>query len=262
MNKTYLTKSLFRIALDCPTKLYYSANEEYNSQSVDDAFLKSLAEGGFQVGALARCYYPDGINVDEKSNDVALRKTAELLQRDDVTIFEAAVKYGNLLVRVDILVKKENLIQLIEVKTKSYDVSDDAEFLNKKGTGVTSAWKPYLYDVAFQQYVLEKAFPGKVIKPYLMLADKNATASVDGLNQKFQLIKLANGQTRVQIAGDCDFEALGDEILIRVPAGTATGMIFEAFFKKETDKGSFAEWVDFVLMEYLLWYWASLFGFY
>jgi len=76
--------------------------------------MQSLAEGGFQIGALARCYYPEGINVDEKNNEAALRKAKDLLKRDEVTIFEAAVKFENLLVRVDILVKMGNLIQLIE----------------------------------------------------------------------------------------------------------------------------------------------------
>ena len=50
----YLTKSLFALALECETKLYYTKKpKEYPDQKIDDPFLDSLAEGGFQVGELA-----------------------------------------------------------------------------------------------------------------------------------------------------------------------------------------------------------------
>ena len=53
----YFTKSRFKLALDCPTKLYYaSLPNVYNNLNVEDDFLQSLAEGGFQVGALAKIY--------------------------------------------------------------------------------------------------------------------------------------------------------------------------------------------------------------
>ena len=51
----YLTKSRFKLALECMTKLYYTGKKkEYADQNVDDTFLKTLAEGGFQVGELAK----------------------------------------------------------------------------------------------------------------------------------------------------------------------------------------------------------------
>ena len=50
----YLTKSRFVMAMECPTKLFYTGKKEYKNQDNDDPFLESLAEGGFQVGALAR----------------------------------------------------------------------------------------------------------------------------------------------------------------------------------------------------------------
>jgi hypothetical protein len=43
------------------------------------------------------------------------------MQRDRVTIFEPTICYENLLVRVDILVKKGDWVDLIEVKAKSWD---------------------------------------------------------------------------------------------------------------------------------------------
>ena len=56
----YFTKTRFSLALDCSSKLYYSGKPEYIDTKNDDAFLAALAEGGFQVGELARCYFEGG----------------------------------------------------------------------------------------------------------------------------------------------------------------------------------------------------------
>ena len=45
----YLTKSRFKLATECPTKLYYTGKKEYLNQKYEDSFLLALAEGGFQV---------------------------------------------------------------------------------------------------------------------------------------------------------------------------------------------------------------------
>ena len=49
----YLTKSRFKQALECPTKLFYTGKPGYLNNSLDNSFLAALAEGGYQVGALA-----------------------------------------------------------------------------------------------------------------------------------------------------------------------------------------------------------------
>jgi hypothetical protein len=51
MSMRYLTKSRFKLALECPTKLFYTKKPEiFPDQTQGDPFLKALAEGGFQVG--------------------------------------------------------------------------------------------------------------------------------------------------------------------------------------------------------------------
>ena len=45
----YLTKSRFKMALECPTKLFYTAKKNYANQKMDDPFLLALADGGFQM---------------------------------------------------------------------------------------------------------------------------------------------------------------------------------------------------------------------
>ncbi len=58
------SKSRFSLALECPTKLFYIGEKEYANQSLEDSFLAALAEGGFQVGELAKQYFPGGHQID------------------------------------------------------------------------------------------------------------------------------------------------------------------------------------------------------
>ena len=192
-----LTKSRFKLGLECPNKLFYTGKpEEYVNNKIDDPFMAALAQGGFQVEALARMQYPDGIFIGAEHYEY--QKAADLtqaaLQQENVTLFEAAFLVDGLFVRTDILVKTGNDIKLIEVKAKSFDPGNPYFFLGKK-EGLVSGWKPYLFDLAFQKYVVQKSNPIFHIRAFLMLADKSKTASVDGLNQMFRVPKDGNPRT-------------------------------------------------------------------
>jgi len=155
----YLTKSRFTTAITCPTKLGYLDDPRFANANTDNEFLKALANGGHQVGALAKCMFPDGIEIDAASHDAQVDQTNALLVQDDVVLFEAAVRVGRLFVRVDLLCKRGATIELYEVKAKGFDSREgEAQIVGKRG-GISSEFKPYLYDVAFQRHVLRKAFP-------------------------------------------------------------------------------------------------------
>jgi hypothetical protein len=241
----YLTKSRFKLALDCPAKLFYTSKSQYPDAKKDDAFLEALAEGGYQVGALAKCYYPDGIDVNERGYDIPLQKTKELLTRDNVIIFEAAFQYKNLFIRADILEKRGNTVNLLEVKSKSFDGSDYKTMLSKKGF-LDTAWTEYVYDVAFQKYVITNAYPDFGVHAYLMLADKNSVASVDGLNQKFELKSAEDDRTTVEIVGDVSREGLGEEILIRICVDNIIDKIFQGTDTSNPSDKSFVEYIHFL----------------
>ena len=53
----YFTKSVFKEAMECPLRLNYCNRKEYANQNLMDDFLIALADGGFQVGELAKIYY-------------------------------------------------------------------------------------------------------------------------------------------------------------------------------------------------------------
>lgn len=130
--RRYLTKSRFKLAYECPTKLFYEGHPEYKNLKKEDAFLEALAEGGFQVGALAQVMHPGGIEIEERNPDAAAEATAPYLKQENFLLFEPALKHGSFLVRADILERRGDTIFLKEVKAKSWK-SGDSFFLKKRG---------------------------------------------------------------------------------------------------------------------------------
>lgn len=241
---SYLTKSRFKVALECQTKLYYNDDPLYANQKIDDPFLESLAEGGYQVGELAKMNFPGGIAVETRIHKEAIEMTDELLKKENAIIYEAAFNFKNLFIRTDILIKEGNSFQLIEVKAKSFDGEDYRDFLNKSGK-IATGWRPYVFDVAFQRYVLSKAKPGFQINAYLMLADKNAKTSVEGLNQCFPIVN-RNGEKRVLVKESLSKEDLGNEILININIDPLIDNILNRSDFIEKEDMSFEEWLDFL----------------
>jgi hypothetical protein len=201
-----LTKSRFKLAIDCPTKLHYAKAENgYRNKNEDNDFLEALANGGHQVGALAKFrYHPDpygaGITVDALVKDDAIRETqARLVAPGRVVIAEAALAFETYFIRVDILIREGQRIELIEVKSKSASNSD----VQKRFAG--SEWRPYLYDIAFQTLVAEKVFPEFTIVPKLLLVNKELPCDVEGLHQNFRIVPdPATRSVRVDVAPGFD----------------------------------------------------------
>jgi len=213
-----LTKSRFKLALTCPTQLYYgnrtseslAPDDRYVDRNQHNDFLKSLADGGYQVGELARFKYhsdPVGaaIAVGTLDYEAALQETDRRLAgppnltgggASKTVIAEAALASGNLFVRADIVVKDpgNRTLHLIEVKSKSVDADEIAgRFRGKKG-GYATTWIPYLYDIAFQTLVARRVLEergaewgmaGWTVSPKLVLVAKERVAQVAGLHQHF-----------------------------------------------------------------------------
>jgi hypothetical protein len=208
----YLTKSRFKIGRECPTKLFYTGKSKYANTNLDDEFLAALADGGFQVGELAKLLYPDGTEVTATGNAEAIAQTQELLMQHTVTLYEAAIATGPYLVRVDILRKVGNEVDLIEVKAKSFCSTDPNVFKGARG-GWVSAMRPYLEDVAFQKFVLKLAYPKWHIKAHLMMVDKAKECAVDGLNQRFRIQRIEGSRQRVIITPGTTLATIGESFL-------------------------------------------------
>ena len=236
-NERYLTKSRFSLAVTCPTKLFYTNKKQFTNNQTDDEFLLALAEGGGQVGELAKYYHPGGHNIDTLDSDEAIKQTNELLLNDKVIIYEAAFKFSHYFIRVDVLVKDGSKIELIEVKAKSFKTEN--KFYNASGF-ISTNWLPYFYDVAFQLWVMQNARPDFIITPYLMLADKNKKTSIDGLNQFFK-IKKENNRKKIIVEQNLDLNKLGDRILKKIDVGDFVEMIYDSRHKKKIESQSFID---------------------
>lgn len=169
-----LSKSDFKIASTCPKKLVY---KKASFETMNDAneYMEMLAQGGHVVAKYAQLSYPNAVEVKGNTIDEAIAETKKLLEENEnATLFEATFLSENKIVRVDILEKKNNVLNLIEVKSKSYNSDDDSYTAQKK-------LKEYIEDVAYQTLVVKEQFPDFEIHSFLLLPDKAKRTSIEGL---------------------------------------------------------------------------------
>lgn len=208
-----LSKSDFKVARSCPTKLYYKESGHYASSLDDDPYLALLAQGGYMVEQIAKARYPDGVELGNRQDPVkGWADTQSAILNGDCVLFEATLLNGRLLARVDILERKGNTLRLIEVKAKSWDSAKDRELADKgkpnpfwaaRGPrAIANTWREYLEDVTFQTLLLESLFPEFRVKPYLCLVDKVEPCITDALPEYFEIVREAgrDGRTRLVTA--------------------------------------------------------------
>lgn len=243
----YLTKSRFKLGMECPRKLYYHGKKDYANQSLEDSFLEALAEGGFQIGELAKLYYPGGYEVTNLDYEKALEDTNKLLKKENIIIYEAAIKHENLFSRVDILIKEGNKLKIIEVKSKSIKRDESME---GSRIDIKSGWLPYVEDIAFQKYLVEKSFPQYEVAGYLLLADKDSKCPSDGLNQKFKISKDKYGRKQVKLRGEISKEDLSEKILIEKDMDELCQVIYNKIYSYQGKETSFSNLLNLLSNTY------------
>ena len=219
MKPTTLSKSRFKLALECPTKVFYSLDRRYVNTKNEDEFLQALADGGFQVGELAKRMYaaedPAAVEITAREEGEQVRQTTEVLGRPAATVFEGTVKHGDMLVRVDVLRKRGDVVDLIEVKSKSFDPNrEDQSFRGRRG-GIRSTWLPYLQDVAFQTWVCRQAYPEIRFRPFLLLVDPANPCSIDGLGTAIRVDRDADNRAVVTVEPGSDVMAIRPPLLMQ-----------------------------------------------
>jgi len=230
-----LTKSRFKLGLECQNKLFFTNKDSYANNKQEDTFLEALANGGFQVEELARMSFPGGelIEGNDWDYEVLWYQTRDLFRNENASIFEAAFLYDGLFVRTDVVVKKGNTIELIEVKAKSFDATEENIFVGARG-GLKSEWKAYLFDIAFQKYVMQLCYPDFKITSYLMMADTSKTASIDGLNQMFRISKKADHRTGIKVLAK-SIDDLGTPVLTKIDISDIVEAIENDVHKYQND---------------------------
>lgn len=238
MTKELLTKSDFKIAQSCPTKLFYKKNKYPNINEINE-YMRLLSEGGYMVGKMAQLLHEEGIEVhagpEEEDLEKSIEETKEYLKKEKITLFESAFLYRNIFNRVDILIKNENTIEVIEIKSKSYNsTKGDRQF-----DSVT--WREYLEDISFQVYVLQKLYPNFQIKPFLILPDKSKRTKIEGLAGWFQIRKdeLKKNNYIVDFTGDIE-KLREEDLLTKIDV---TDKVNEIILETESSIELFSEYV-------------------
>ncbi len=204
-----LSKTDYKIARSCHTKLYYRMLK-YPSNKDEDEYMELLAQGGYMIGAIASLLFPEAIAIYEPNHDKAVQITQEHLQKENVTLLEAAFVSNGKFARPDILIKIGDHLTLIEVKAKSFDSTEPIPFRNKKGM-IVPGWQPYLEDLTFQALILRELFPASTLTCELMMPDKSRTTSIDNLHSLFELNQIAedeSGYPRARFTFTGDVEQL------------------------------------------------------
>ena len=185
-----LSKSNFIIAQSCATKLYYATNK-YPKNTDANEYMAMLAEGGYMVGKLAQLLYPEGIEVKtENGSNYAVKETEELLSsHENITLFEAGISINNKMIRIDILRKIGNTLEIIEVKSKSIDSRIDTKKNKVKKSLNNYEYKEYLEDVAFQKMVLQEKYPLSNVLAFMLMPDKIFLSPLDNILTWFKLLK-------------------------------------------------------------------------
>jgi hypothetical protein len=218
----HLSKSDFKVARTCGTKLYYR-KLRYPSNLEDDPYLEFLADGGYMVETIAKLLFPEGKEIGFGPGVDASALTQEALKKDNVTLFEATFLFGQLLARVDILEKRGNQLRLIEVKAKGFnsqEVADFGPFRGKRGD-ISSKWQPYLEDVAFQTHIVRSLYPKAQVTPFLCLVDKSKTCNAETSFDKFQVVPRAKAEgkkvfSRPEVVFTGNVEALRKNPIVSV----------------------------------------------
>lgn len=195
MQNHYLSKSDFKVAQTCPTKLYYR-KRGYPTTNETNEHLTLLSDQGYLVEAMARALYPNGQWVGQaRDAEAAARETTAALT-DSCVLFEATFLSRGKLARIDILARHGDVFELIEVKSCSFNQQENGKRLQEgkpnlfrslnKPSEILQSWREYLEDVTFQTIVLQEVFPHVTIVPYLIMLDSSAPCQIDGLHRLFE----------------------------------------------------------------------------
>ncbi len=173
-----LSKSDFQLASSCPKKLVYK-KAHYPTSNDTNEYMEMLAQGGYIVGHMATLLFPDGVEITGSTAE-SVAKTNEYLEQENCTLFEAAIKAGQKIIRIDVLKKRGNKLHLIEVKAKSHHTEKDSEKQKKQ-------LEKYIEDVAYQYLVLTEAFPQFEVECSLLMPDKAKRTQIDGMAGWFSI---------------------------------------------------------------------------
>jgi hypothetical protein len=151
-SKIRLSKSKYLQGLQCTKLLYKSVHEPETFPEASEA-LQAVFDTGHEVGIRAQAEFPGGvlIKAGHREPDAAIAETQAAIENGALAIFEAAFRFEDVLIRVDVFSRKSAKAawDLYEVKSTT-DIKD-----------------VHLPDIAVQTWVLQNCGL-RLGKQYLM----------------------------------------------------------------------------------------------
>jgi predicted RecB family nuclease len=171
-----ISKSKFIAGVQCLKRLYLLVHARELAAQPDGSD-QAIIEQGREVGLLARQLFPGGVEVDGSGGlEAAIRTTRELVKNPDVpAIFEAAFEHNDVVVKTDILQRREeNRWRLVEVKSTadlkdhhSEDLAIQSYVLSHSELKLASVWLAHIN----RAYVLT----GATVDPRQLFSFRNLT---------------------------------------------------------------------------------------
>ena len=130
------------------------------------------------------------------------------------------------------------------MKAKIFHSNRKEPFRTKKGK-IRKGWQSHLFDIAYQKYVLEKAYPKFKVEAYLMMADKSKNCPTDKLNQKFKIFKDRSGNKTILNSPELSKADRSVEILSKINVDDYCKQIFEDNYEVRDKTYTFSQMVEF-----------------
>ncbi len=204
----YLTISDLRLALSCPTKLYYQ-KAGYQATVDMDPYSRSFSDGSLVLRKIAQLLYPQGVAIADGA--VALQY---LLCNQCATIFGSCLRANHKQAVVEILQRQDNTIRIIASKARSFDSKQHQQlqrdrglslFRNKRTGEVNGDWRSTIEEVAWQKWLLSELLPTPLpIACALLLPDRHKACGIENLLRQFTIHPptLDRAEAIVDFAGD------------------------------------------------------------
>lgn len=198
----YLTNADLQLAQECPTKLYYKKHG-YGVTRQMDYHERCFSDGSLILEKIAQILYGEGIHCH------SLQDTPQLTA--DITLFSPQFVSAGKLAKVDILRVHADRLQIIEIKSKTFDSKANRElelyrnlniFRSKRTGEVNGDWRSAIEGVAWQKWILQELYPGLAIDCFFLLPDRYKSCSVPNLL----------GQFRISAEGQVQFEGSAEQL--------------------------------------------------
>lgn len=141
-----LTKTHFVLGQRCQKALHFNVFSPELANQTSNLGLK-LRREGIEVGKYARSLYPDGVLIDSEDVEIAFKETQKNIHEGALTLFEAAFRFDDVVIRTDILTRHSvnDPWNLYEVKATTYKSNDEARK------------EDFRQDIAIQAWVLQQS---------------------------------------------------------------------------------------------------------